>query len=251
LNYVERNNGELLIVGDLLELWHCRFESILSAHNELFDCLAETDCTYILGNHDEDLANLQKSEYLPHRLFDKISPPVVRTLGVRKFKFMHGHEVDPFIRKRSKTLCQVFSPAVDMLQSSSDSATLAYDICSDLALELGEAALAIWKWLSELTKHAADDCLSLLPNEERALLKRHSRTKKMLRRYREDLHGGLYDVAVVGHTHKAGRFSDWYFNSGSWTAHKNNFLCISPDGDVELFDWGTFGPQPNDTLIGH
>ena len=251
MNYVELNGSELLIVGDLLELWYCKLESILSAHTELFDRLAEMDCTYILGNHDEDLAALQENEYSVQWFFDKISPPVVRTLGGKKFKFMHGHEVDPFIRKRSKTLCRVFSPVVDMLQSGSDSTALAYDVCSDLALELGEAALAVWKWLFELTIYAADDCLAVLPNEEQALLKRHSRTKKMLRRYREDLHEGLYDAAVVGHTHKAGRFSDWYFNSGSWTAHRSNFLCISPDGDVELFDWVTFGPQPNDTLIGH
>jgi predicted phosphodiesterase len=71
----------------------------------------------------------------------------------------------------------------------------------------------------------------------------------MLRRYREDLHERLYDVAVVGHTHKAGRFSDWYFNSGSWTAHKNNFLCISPGGDVELFDWRSSGPLLNSESV--
>jgi UDP-2,3-diacylglucosamine pyrophosphatase LpxH len=232
-----------------LELWHCRLESILSAHTELFDRLAEMDCTYILGNHDEELAVLQDNENLIHGLFDKISPPVVRALGGKKFKFMHGHEVDPFIRKRSKTLCRVFSPVVETLQSSSDSTALTYDVCSDLALELGEAALTVWKWLFELTKHAADDCLAVLPNEEQALLKRHSRTKKMLRRYREDLHEGLYDAAVVGHTHKAGRFSDWYFNSGSWTAYRSNFLRISPDGDVELFDWRASGPLLNSEFL--
>ena len=74
LDYVERNSGELLIVGDLLELWYCRLESVLSAHAELFDRLAEMNFTYILGNHDEDLANLQYNEVSPHRLFEKISP---------------------------------------------------------------------------------------------------------------------------------------------------------------------------------
>lgn len=241
----------MLIAGDLLELWYCRLESILNVHTDLFDRLAEMDCTYILGNHDEELTALPDNKNFVHPFFDKISLPVMCTLGGRKFKFMHGHEVDPFIRKRSKTLCRVFGPVVDLLHSKSDSAALTYDICSDLALELGEAALAVWKWLSELTKRATDDCLSVLPNEELAFLKRHSRTKKMLRRYREDLHEGLYDIAVVGHTHKAGRFSNWYFNSGSWTAHRSNFLQITPDGNVNLFDWHTFGPKFNNTCIGH
>jgi len=119
-----------------------------------------------------------------------------------------------------------------------------------LAIELGEAVLTVRQWLCELTKRAADHCLAVLPNENVALLKRHSRTRKMLRRYREDLNERLYDAAIVGHTHKAGRFSNWYFNSGSWTAHRSNYLCISPDGNVEVFDWRTFGPEPNDTHIG-
>jgi predicted phosphodiesterase len=234
----------------LLELWHCRLESILSTYTELFDRLAEADCTYIFGNHDEDMADLLDGGDLPHRFFGKISPPVVRMIGGKAFKFMHGHEVDPFIRKRSKNLCRVFGPVVDLLHSNSDSVALTNDICSDLALELGEVALAVWQWLCELTKQATDDCLAVLPNEELALLKRHSRTKKMLRRYREDLHKGLYDVAIVGHTHKAGRFSDWYFNSGSWTGNKSNYLRIWPDGQVEVLDWCCFGPQPNETCIG-
>ena len=249
MDYVERAGGELFIIGDLLELWHCRLESILGTYTELFDRLAKMNSTYILGNHDEDLAQLSNETHLYHPLFAKTSQPVVRTIGGRLFKFMHGHEVDPFIRKPSKTLCRVFVPVVDLLHSGSDSAVLTYDFCSDLALELGEAALAIWQRLCELTRRATTDCLAVLSNEELALLKRHSRTRKMLRRYRADLREGLYDVAIVGHTHKGGRFGDWYFNSGSWTAHKSNYLCIWPDGNIEVFDWRTLGPEPNDTLI--
>ncbi|MFA5422680.1 MAG: metallophosphoesterase [Phycisphaerae bacterium] len=250
LNFVEKNDGELFIVGDLLELWYCRLESIFAEHGELLGRLAEMDCTYILGNHDDDLVQLAEKTTISHSLFDKISRPVVRTLGDKTFKFMHGHEVDPFIRKHSRTLCRVFSPFVNLLNPKNGSTTLAYDVCSDLALEIGEAALAVYNRLGELTRRATDDCLAMLPNEEIAFLKRHSRTKKMLRRYREDLQQGFYDIAVVGHTHKAGRFSNWYFNSGSWTADRSNYLYIEPDGSIEVFNWGSFGPESNDTCIG-
>jgi UDP-2,3-diacylglucosamine pyrophosphatase LpxH len=250
LDYVETTGGELFIIGDLLELWHCRLESILAAHTELFYRLAEMDCTYILGNHDEGLAELSDEAGLRHPLFGKITNPRMRKIGGRIFKFMHGHEVDPFIRKPSRTLCRVLAPVVDLLHSNSDSPVLAYDLFSDLALEIGEAALTVWQRLRELTKRAADDCLAVLPNEEVALLKRYCRTRKMLRRYRQDLNEGLYDAAVVGHTHKSGRFSDWYFNSGSWIGPRNNFLSILPDGIVELFDWGPLGPKLSETCIG-
>ena len=54
---------------------------------------------------------------------------------------------------------------------------------------------------------------------------------------RADRDKGGYEIAVLGHTHKAGRIGDWYFNSGSWTGPKNPFLRISPDGHVRYFEW--------------
>jgi len=71
----------------------------------------------------------------------------------------------------------------------------------------------------------------------------------MLERYGEDRTKDLYDVAIVGHTHRAGTFEDWYFNSGSWTGSHRNFLRISPDGNVAVFDWSAAGPQPNHTRV--
>jgi hypothetical protein len=56
-------------------------------------------------------------------------------------------------------------------------------------------------------------------------------------------------VAVVGHTHKAGTFSDWYVNSGSWTGGTNDFLKITPDGDIGVFGWSERGPRPNKTVV--
>ena len=46
-----------------------------------------------------------------------------------------------------------------------------------------------------------------------------------------------YDIAVVGHTHQAGRFEEWYFNSGSWVGENNEFLTISPEGKISFHHW--------------
>jgi UDP-2,3-diacylglucosamine pyrophosphatase LpxH len=56
-------------------------------------------------------------------------------------------------------------------------------------------------------------------------------------------------LVIVGHTHKAGTFGNWYFNSGSWTGHNTNFLRIAPDGDVGVFDWTDRGPRSNETVV--
>jgi predicted phosphodiesterase len=71
----------------------------------------------------------------------------------------------------------------------------------------------------------------------------------MLTRYYRDKAEGLYDIAIVGHTHKAGAFGDWYFNSGSWTGTSNNFLRMTPDGSVGVFNWTDSGPQRNSTVV--
>jgi predicted phosphodiesterase len=79
-------------------------------------------------------------------------------------------------------------------------------------------------------------------------MSRRMRTQRMLARYHQDKQRDLYDVAIVGHTHKAGAFGDWYFNSGSWTGKTNNFLRISPRGEVMVFDWNHHGPQRNHSI---
>jgi uncharacterized membrane protein HdeD (DUF308 family) len=54
---------------------------------------------------------------------------------------------------------------------------------------------------------------------------------------RADRDKGGYDVAVLGHTHKAGRIGDWYLNSGTWIGPKSSFLRLSRDGDARCFEW--------------
>jgi hypothetical protein len=58
-----------------------------------------------------------------------------------------------------------------------------------------------------------------------------------------------YDIAIVGHTHEPGRMGDWYFNTGSWATTKNNFVRITSEGDVKVFDWVNGKPTPNETVL--
>jgi hypothetical protein len=115
--------------------------------------------------------------------------------------------------------------------------------------EAGEQLLGVWSWLRAGINTALRESCSVLPAGRMRFLVRRIRTQRMLTRYCQDKAEGLYDVAIVGHTHKAGTFGDWYFNSGSWTGASNTFLRINLDGEVSVFNWTDSGPQPNRTVV--
>ena len=50
---------------------------------------------YVLGNHDSDLDQFSETGLLAHPLFQRMCGPFERQIGGKRFKFMHGHEVDP------------------------------------------------------------------------------------------------------------------------------------------------------------
>jgi hypothetical protein len=122
---------------------------------------------------------------------------------------------------------------------------------TEVLLETGEQVLQLRDWIARGMSLAMRDCCDLMPGEPVRRLSRRIRTRRMLTRYYADRAEGLYDVAIVGHTHKAGAFGQWYFNCGSWTGTTNDFLRISPAGEVTVFNWTGRGPEPNHTVVAH
>ena len=60
LNLVERNRGRLLILGDLFDWWQVPVGSAVTAYLPLLDRLAQMGATWIVGNHDNALAPLDR-----------------------------------------------------------------------------------------------------------------------------------------------------------------------------------------------
>ncbi len=249
MDFVEKRNGQLVVVGDLLELWRCRLENIVEEHEDILDRLYAANAIYVLGNHDLDIQHCGKDESQYHPLLGQFHHTFFRTIGGRKFKFMHGHEHDPFIRESFRKWIRLFSPFTYALEYHSNSTAVARDVASDILLEMGEQILHGWQWISRRFNKAVHEAYCLLPADEMNRLQRPMRTRKMLSRYYHDLLEGLYDIAIVGHTHKAGQFGQWYFNSGSWTGRTNNFLHIRPDGQIQVLNWTDEGALPNTDLI--
>lgn len=249
LAYVADQRGQLVLLGDVFELLRYPLDNIVARRRDLLDRLARMDTVYVPGNHDQDLASFIGAGDLPHPFFERTSPAFVHQVGDTRFKFMHGHEVDPLITCGTRSISRMVGAVAYLLEFRQGTCILSNDVFTDVLLEIGEHALELWNRLTRRMNRALRHCYNRMPAEPMTRLSRHVRTCRMLERYGEDRTKDLYDVAIVGHTHRAGTFEDWYFNSGSWTGSHRNFLRISPDGNVAVFDWSAAGPQPNHTRV--
>jgi UDP-2,3-diacylglucosamine pyrophosphatase LpxH len=247
LEHVGSENGRLLIVGDLFELWRYTVEQVTERWHCLLDLLLQMNAAYIPGNHDAAVANLLRETH--HPFFGNVQAPFTAPVGDRRFRFMHGHEVDPFMPAYLQRWGHKLGSCAALFEIKDSLLSLTNYTLSDVLYDLGEQLLRVLHWMTGNAQHAIhEDLLEPVPSVSNAL-KGSIRVQKMLSRFlyhREDV---SYDVAVVGHTHKPGRFGQWYFNAGSWTRPTNNFLKIAPDGHVEVFDWCQQGQRCNPTLI--
>ena len=96
LDFVTEQGGELIVLGDLFEFWQMNLSKIVIRHKPLLDRLAAMNATYVLGNHDADFDHFIGTAFLAHPLFQRMCGPFERKIAGKRFKFMHGHEVDPF-----------------------------------------------------------------------------------------------------------------------------------------------------------
>ena len=249
LDYVADQDGQLVIIGDLFELLRYRLDRIIARRGRLLDRLARMETIYVPGNHDEDAVRWMTASDVPHPFFARMSQAFTRDIGQKRFKFLHGHEVDPFINAPIQHIGRVIGSVAHLLEYRHGACILSNDAVTDALLEAGEHVLQLWRKLTGGVNQVIVDCCGMMPAENVTRLLRSHRTRHMLERYHADKAEGLYDVAIVGHTHKAGTVGGWYYNSGSWTARTNNFLRIAPGGTVDVFDWGRRGPRISRSVV--
>lgn len=230
LDHVQDNAGRLIILGDFLELWWYKPQAILKARKELFDRIEKMDVTIIPGNHDTQIKNCG----IKHPLFNNISDPFIKKIGNNTFKFVHGHEVDPFMNstiQKSFRAIGNFLPALRKLNQK-------------LSADTQDQS-------SQFATHFSQQGNSYIPpvdnRRDKTFLffKRNIRDKQMISRFRLELENDRHDITVAGHTHDPGCVDNWYINSGSWTKKTNDFLLITPNGETEVLHWTRFGTQHN------
>jgi len=252
LDRVARQQGELVILGDLFDFWQMNLSRIVTVHVPLLNRLADMNAAYVVGNHDADLAHFIGTGFLSHGFFQRMSGPFERTIGAKRFKFMHGHELDPVNSGDAPQWGRVFAIVAGLLEER-NGAPLAHDgdFVEDDIEHVGEHVLGgFTRLLSRISRLLCLGGLGI-PAEHLTPAQNPKRAKEVLARYRQDKDQAGYDVAIVGHTHRAGRGGDWYFNSGTWARKTNSFLEISPAGEVQVFDWRDGNPSPNTTVLVH
>ena len=240
LNYVTAEGGELLILGDLFEFWQVGLGRAIVNRRKLLDRLADMGAVYVLGNHDVDLRAFvgTASDFISHPFFKNMCDKFDRAINGSTFRFMHGHEVDPFNKGDSPGWGRILTIFAGIFEDKNGSPILAGGETVEGALEsFGENMLRLWNWLVNKLKKSVSGGDSPSPKNELTPAQNPDRAEEMLLAYWQDRKANGYDVAVVGHTHVPGRIGDWYFNSGSWVGATNDFLRIASDGKVRLYKW--------------
>src|ERR1035437_9409268 len=96
LNYVTSKDGQLVIAGDLLELWQSSFSAVITHRLPLLNRLERIGAIYILGNHDAELLHFPGTNLLNHPLIFKARRFYTVERGGNRIDIIHGHEADPF-----------------------------------------------------------------------------------------------------------------------------------------------------------
>ena len=245
LDYVEREGGQLLILGDLLELWRYTLDAVVHRWRDLLDRLYQIQAFYVPGNHDEAVMLPASMPY--HPLFTRAVGPFYGVMGAKCIQFMHGHEIDPFDRHafhRNDLYMRCYHAFYD---ARARTQWLAHEGLADVGLGLSECLLRFWHWLTRVSGVALHP--ELAPGPAVPVRLRDLRTQKMLSRFCYHRDETCYDVAVVGHTHRVGRYDAWYFNSGCWVKPNDSFLKLHADGHVEVFDWIQRQARPNEKVL--
>ena len=225
LDYVTKQNGKLIIVGDLLDCWQFNVSKVITVRLPLLDRLSSMGAVYILGNHDADLNYFAGTNLLNHSLIRNAKRGLTLVVNGKRIRLIHGHEADPY--------CISDIPGVGRITA----------ILSGIAEDKhGSPMASKYKTIAQKVVGPMDRAVSHF----NWLRGKPSREKQMNRALKSL--ACTYDVLISGHTHKAGHIGNWYYNSGTWAEFRNSFLVINQNGTVGVFDWAA-GPSPNQTVL--
>jgi len=250
LDYVNDCGGQLYLLGDVFDFWQANIGKVLTHNMHLLDRFAEMQAAYVVGNHDADFEDLIGKNMLGHRFFERMSGPFERTIGGKRFKFMHGHELDPFNRDGTPRWGRILAILGGIVEDRKGSPLLSAGGLTEKSL-LKVSRTFMWIWNNSVNlfekseKHEKPHSLSesLTPAQD------PSKIKGILSLYHKDKRIAGYDFLIGGHTHRAGLFQDWYCNSGCWVGLRSNFVRIQSNGCVHLYEWKNGQPILNDQLF--
>jgi len=226
LDHVESQNGELVICGDLFELWQANMSRVLTWRRALMDRLAKMGATYILGNHDVDLWYFINTGLLNHPLLSTMRAYYVTHRGGRGFYFCHGHEADPYCASKNPGLGRITAIYSGLKEDKNGGPMLnKYRTVEDRVVGRMERWVSFWNRLRGKPDRFVSinrNLKLMIPNEA---------------------------IVICGHTHLPGRIDDWHYNCGTWAERRNSFVQIDAAGRIGVYDWVGGSPQENRTEL--
>ncbi|MGE4286080.1 MAG: metallophosphoesterase [Phycisphaerae bacterium] len=246
LDMVEREDGQLLILGDFLDLWRFSFKGIVKHHNELLARLGEMDCHLIPGNHDLAMSD---PAYHKNRMpvFGKIIQPFSLQIGERDIAFWHGHEVDMMNKFIKPSFGKTLGRSAVPIEWLAKGQVFNSDVFHEQYMRLEAFFLSFWNTIIDAFGDTEMPLDKLCPEQIFKTLSREHNHKRI--KLYEDQARAEGKTIISAHTHQAGTFDDWYFNSGSWTTQKSDFLRIWPNGKIDVLRWMGETHQINDRIL--
>ena len=228
LDMVAKENGRLLILGDLLDFWQVPVGAAVVTYAALLDRLTAMGAIWLVGNHDNALAPLIGTPLmLPHPLFQQSRHPFEEVIGGRKFAFLHGHEADPYCCDLNPGIGEITAIISGVLEDRNKGAFHHGHPVEDEFVGTLESALTLW----------------------RTLTFQHGRQAEMVAGVEAYRQAKQADVVVYGHTHAPGRIGDYHFNTGSWARVNDTFVRIEDDGTTNVLEWMGTWPRPCNTKL--
>ncbi len=222
LKHVRGEKGQLILAGDIFELWQADLQTILKSNVEIIEILFDLRPIALAGNHDYYMKTFADLNFLYYPAY------TIDELGVR---IEHGHEYDPNNDpKRNMELGKVVASIGGMAEN-----WIHKDIDEDFMSFVGKAkrvAHEIWDSISTPWKDEKEEKKSPdLTPYERAV---EDLTKK------EDAEEKISHV-IFGHTHRPEiKMEGRYINSGSWVTEKTTFVEITSD-EISLCEFKSKG----------
>ena len=211
LDHVQRQNGRLFILGDLFEFWQANIGRVLTSRMDFIDRFAEMEAVYVVGNHDADFENLIGTGMLSHHFFYNMTGPFIEEIGGKTFKFIHGHEVDPFNRDGTPRWGRILAILGGLIEDRKGSPMLsAGGVTERSLLRVSKICMGLLNnsvnLFEKSEKHEKAHAMveSLTPAQE------PRRARGIMSLYQKDRQDNGYDYLIAGHTHRAGYFHDWY-----------------------------------------
>lgn len=224
LDFVEKNAAELIIVGDLLELWQSDLDKILFTHNEVINRILvlskKIKITYVVGNHD----------YVPFARLVNPDIGIVLTYEDKKHKLIaeHGFAYD------------IFNNYKNPLQS------IKWPLGEYFAVVIGGLERIIHRdidnWakdrlekIDDFLHHAAFIRNKVTPSSE-DYLKKGGHFGEFQKAVENHIDNGKR-IVVFGHTHRAQleeTKKGIYANCGTWVDGSNPTYIALSDEKIEL-----------------